>query len=204
MIKNYLTHTKDLYIQLGGLGVLRLFGYSDASYITDGNAKSRLGGCVYMNLYSGAIFSFSRNDTIRNTTGEFMSSISHSSTESEIKAIDILILELLHILDITRFISGEQELPVKIYCDNVSARLQFDTLKTTLRVKHINMRIQAIREQISQGVFDIYFVLTEHNVADLLTKALPRPTTFPPPERHSGQRGVTSGPDCGLVSRGAC
>jgi hypothetical protein len=171
-IKHYLNNTKDLYVQLGGLGKLILFGYSDASYVTEGNAKSRLGGCLFWNLHSGAIFSFSRNDTTRNITNEYMSSVSHSSTESEIKALDVLITELLHIIDVATFIAGEQERPVKLFCDNRSAKMVFDTLKTNHRVKHINMRIQAIREHILSGLIAIHFVPTEENVADLLTKPL--------------------------------
>jgi hypothetical protein len=42
-IKDYLASTADLSITLGGLGKITLFGYSDAAYISDGNAKSRLG-----------------------------------------------------------------------------------------------------------------------------------------------------------------
>ena len=51
----------------------------------------------------------------------------------------------------------------------------FDTLKTNHRVKHINMRIQAIREHILSGLIAIHFVPTDDNVADILTKALPAP-----------------------------
>jgi hypothetical protein len=47
-----------------------------------------------MNFTSGTIFSFSRNDTIRNVPNKFMSALSHSSTEAEIKALDLLMLEL--------------------------------------------------------------------------------------------------------------
>jgi hypothetical protein len=36
------------------------------------------------------------------------------------------------------------------------------------------MRIQFIREMIIEGVIAIYFVPTRYNVADMLTKALPR------------------------------
>ena len=132
-VKDYLVSSPDLYIQLGGLGTLSIFGYSDASYITDGNAKSRLGGCVFINFTSGAIFSFSRNDTIRNVLNKFMSALSHSSTEAEIKALDVLILELLHILDVTRFAAGDQSLPIKIFCDNKAAGQMFATLKSNNR-----------------------------------------------------------------------
>jgi hypothetical protein len=98
--------------------------------------------------------------------------ISHSSTEAEIKGIDMLMHEILHILDLARFVAGAQELPVKIYTDNKSAQELFKTLRTNHKVKHINMRIQAIRELINSGTFAIYFVPTAHNVADILTKPL--------------------------------
>ena len=84
-IKDYLASTPDLEITFRGLDKLNVFGYSDAAYITDGNVKSRLGGCVFMNTNysSGAVFFFSRNDTIRNVLNTLMSSLSHSSTEAE-------------------------------------------------------------------------------------------------------------------------
>jgi hypothetical protein len=119
------------------------------------------------------VFAFSRNDTIKNLLNEWMSALSHSSTESEIKAIDLLMMELLHMLDLSRFISGEPVLPIKIFCDNKSASQLFQTLRTNHKVKHINMRIHAIRELIETGIFAIHFVPTKYNVADILTKALP-------------------------------
>ena len=50
----------------------------------------------------------------------------------------------------------------------------FATLKSNNRVKHLNMRIQFIRELIQEGIIAVHFVPTKHNVADMLTKALPR------------------------------
>jgi hypothetical protein len=58
-----------------------------------------------MGFSSGAVFSFSRNDTLRNVLKELMSALSHPSTEVEIKALDVLILEILHILDVTRLLA---------------------------------------------------------------------------------------------------
>jgi hypothetical protein len=50
----------------------------------------------------------------------------------------------------------------------------FATLKSNNRVKHLNMRIQFVRELIQEGIIAVHFVPTKHNVADTLTKALPR------------------------------
>ncbi len=48
-IKDYLASTADLSVTLGGLGKITLFGYSDASYISEGNAKIR---AVWVGVYS--------------------------------------------------------------------------------------------------------------------------------------------------------
>lgn len=82
-------------MRFGGDDPIELFGYSDASYITVGNCKSRLGGCLFLGMYSGAISSYSKNDT----------TVSHSSTEAEIKAIDELCRQIVYIRDILIFMN---------------------------------------------------------------------------------------------------
>jgi hypothetical protein len=72
----------------------------------------------------------------------------------------------MHIHDVTKFAAMDQSLPIKIFCDNRLAGQLFDKLKTNSKVKHLNMRIQAIREWINAGFIAIHFVLMDHNVAD--------------------------------------
>ncbi len=118
-----------------------------------------------MGYDSGAVYSFSTNDTI-------VSSISHSSTEAEIKAIDLIVRMLQHILDVTQWIVGEYVFPIKVFVDNTSAIAIIESLKSTHRVRHINVRIAYIHELIVSGFIELHFVPTAMNVADLLTKAL--------------------------------
>ncbi len=59
-----------------------------------------------MGLDAGVVLSFSRNNSI-------VSSLSHSSTEAEIKAVDKLMREIIHLLDVSCFCSGIQKLPMK-------------------------------------------------------------------------------------------
>ncbi|GKC68785.1 hypothetical protein Tco_1101383 [Tanacetum coccineum] len=42
------------------------------------------------------------------------------------------------------------------------------------RFKHIDIRHHFIREQVENGVVELYFVETNYQLADILTKALPR------------------------------
>ena len=129
-VKNYLNGTKDLSLVFRGCNSsLKIFGYCDASYISSGDSKSRLGGCVFMNYDSGAIRTFSRNSITSGTT------LSHSSTEAEIKALDELIREIMHILDMVEFIAGKYQEPVIIYINNKSAISLMETLKVNNRVK---------------------------------------------------------------------
>ncbi len=163
--KQYLYHTRTLGIELGE-GELEIFGYSDAAYITEGNCKSRLGGCIFMNRTSGAIRAFSKTDSQP-------SSVSHSSTEAEIKAMDEWVREVLHIVDIVSFLIGRRyDTPIKLFVDNLSAIQLCTTLKQNHNVKHINVRITFIRELFNAGFITIHHVGTEDNTADVLTKAL--------------------------------
>ncbi|GJU78657.1 hypothetical protein Tco_1275727 [Tanacetum coccineum] len=40
--------------------------------------------------------------------------------------------------------------------------------------KHIHIRHHFIREQVEKGVVELYFVMTDYQLADIFTKALPR------------------------------
>ncbi|GKF47619.1 hypothetical protein Tco_0137421 [Tanacetum coccineum] len=48
------------------------------------------------------------------------------------------------------------------------------TTSSTLRSKHIDIRHHFIREQVENRVVELYFVETNYQLADILTKALPR------------------------------
>lgn len=163
--KHYLKSTQNIGLSLGGLGKLCVFGYSDASLVTDGNCKSRLGGCVFLNADSGSVRSFSKNDTQP-------SSLSHSSCEAEIKAMDEWVREVLHLMDIYRFLCGPYDDPVMLFVDSKSAIDLCESLKQSHKVKHINLRIHFIRELIEDGFLELFFVPGVDNVADMLTKPL--------------------------------
>ncbi|GKD74192.1 hypothetical protein Tco_1332474 [Tanacetum coccineum] len=63
---------------------------------------------------------------------------------------------------------------IPLYCDNKSViALCFNNVQHS-RSKHIDVRYHFIKEQVENGVVELYFVQTEYQLADIFTKALPR------------------------------
>nr|GEV27976.1 retrotransposon protein, putative, unclassified [Tanacetum cinerariifolium] len=61
-----------------------------------------------------------------------------------------------------------------MYCDNKSAIALCCNNVQHSRSKHIDIRYHFIKEQVENGVIELYFVNTEYQLADLFTKALGR------------------------------
>ena len=59
----------------------------------------------------------------------------------------------------------EQLEPTVIQIDNKSAKLLTESLKSTHNTKHINLRINFIRMQVSSRVIQLKFVRTEVQVS---------------------------------------
>jgi hypothetical protein len=161
-IYRYLKSTSDYTLKLGGElknGEYYHFAFSDAAYRPK---KSRLGHCQFLGFNSGAIQCTSISET----------TISHSSCESEIKALDSLLLKVIHTRNILKFLNREMKFPTTIFIDNLAAKELCETLKTTNKTRHIQMRINFIRECINNRICTINFIRSENNVADVLTKPL--------------------------------
>ncbi|GJY33567.1 retrovirus-related pol polyprotein from transposon TNT 1-94 [Tanacetum coccineum] len=63
---------------------------------------------------------------------------------------------------------------ISMYCDNKSAIALCCNNVQHSRSKHIDIRYHFIKEQVENGVVELYFVRTEYQLADIFTKALCR------------------------------
>nr|GFA91833.1 retrovirus-related Pol polyprotein from transposon TNT 1-94 [Tanacetum cinerariifolium] len=63
---------------------------------------------------------------------------------------------------------------IPMYCDNKSAIALCCNNVQHSRSKHIDIRYHFIKEQVENGVIELYFVNTEYQLADLFTKSLGR------------------------------
>ncbi|GJS37182.1 hypothetical protein Tco_0535564 [Tanacetum coccineum] len=61
-----------------------------------------------------------------------------------------------------------------MYCDNKSNIALCCKNVQHSRSKHIDIRFHFIKEQVENGVVEIYFFNTEYQLADIFTKALAR------------------------------
>ncbi|GJR92100.1 retrovirus-related pol polyprotein from transposon TNT 1-94 [Tanacetum coccineum] len=63
---------------------------------------------------------------------------------------------------------------IPLYCDNKSAIALCCNNVQHSRSKHIDVRCHFIKQQVENGVVELYFVGTEYQLADIFTKSLPR------------------------------
>ncbi|GJU32163.1 hypothetical protein Tco_1175752 [Tanacetum coccineum] len=69
---------------------------------------------------------------------------------------------------------GFQFNKIPLYCDNKSAIALCCNNVQHSRAKHIDIRFHFIKEQMENGIVELYFVRTEYQLANIFTKPLPR------------------------------
>ena len=163
-LDRFLLGSKSRGIQLGGPDrCIKLFAYSDESYIS---GATRIGYCFFLRLDSGTIFARS---TKSNT-------VSHSSTESEIKAIDECIRQLTWMRAFLAELGYPQHHPTEIKADNISAIFLADKFQSTNNTAHIVTRLNYIYQEVAVlKNISLTYINTENQVVDILTKLLPVP-----------------------------
>ncbi|GJU72356.1 hypothetical protein Tco_1263761 [Tanacetum coccineum] len=96
-----------------------------------------------------------------------------SSTEAEYIAMSGCCAQILWMRSqLTDYGLGFNKIPM--YCDNKSAIALCCNNVQHSRSKHIDIRFHFIKEQVENGVVELYFVNTEYQLADIFTKALCR------------------------------
>ncbi|GKD98892.1 retrovirus-related pol polyprotein from transposon TNT 1-94 [Tanacetum coccineum] len=94
-----------------------------------------------------------------------------SSTEAEYIALSGCCAQILWMRSqLTDYGLGFNKIP--LYCDNKSTIALCCNNVQISRSKHIDIRYHFIKEQVENGVVELYFVRTEYQLADIFTKAL--------------------------------
>nr|GEZ74934.1 hypothetical protein [Tanacetum cinerariifolium] len=96
-----------------------------------------------------------------------------SSTEAEYIALSGCYAQILWLRSqLTKYGFYFNKIP--LYCDNKSEISLCCNYVQHSRAKHIDVRYHFIKEQVENGIVELYFVWTEYQMDDIFTKPLPR------------------------------
>lgn len=126
-------------------------------------------------------------DSLIASKSKKQATMARSSAEAEYRALAIMTTELLWVK------KWLQVFEVKIassmvLCDSKSAIQLTNILTTHERLKHIDIDCHFLREHVQSGFLNLIHVRTQQQLANILTKTLPK-ATFPrldPPIRDVG------------------
>lgn len=103
--------------------------------------------------------------------------VSHSSAESEYKAMEVAIREIEWLVNLLKEFMVPQSQPVTFYCDSTAAIRIPNNLVFHERTKHIDLDCHMVRGRILSGLIKTLHVRTDLQLADVFTKPL-YPTQF--------------------------
>src|SRR5215204_2957790 len=164
-ILKYLKRTKDMFLVYGGDKELVVNGYFGASFDTDPDDSKSQTGYVFI-LNGGAVSCCSSKQSV----------VAGSTCEAEYIAASeaanegVWMKEFISDVGVIPSASG----PMKIFSDNTGAIALAKESRFHKRTKHIKRRFNSIRDQVKEGDIEICKIHTDLNVADPLTKPLPR------------------------------
>ena len=176
-IVKYLRRTKDMFLMYGGEEELVTRCYVDASFDTDPDDSKSQSGYVFV-MNGGAVSWRSSKQSV----------VAGSSTEAEYVAASEATQEAVWMKEfITELGVVPSALdPMVIYCDNNGAIANAKEPRSHKNSKHIKRRFHSIREHVKDGDVKICKVHMDLNVADPLTKPLPKAKH----DKHQNSMGV--------------
>ena len=154
-----------MFLVYGGDKELVVNGYVDARFDTDSDDSKSQTGYVFL-LNGGAVsWCSSKQSVVAGSTCE-VENIAASEAANE----GVWMKEFISDLGVIPSASG----PMKTYYDNTGAIALAKESRFHKRTKHIKRRFNPIRDQVQVGDIEICKIHTDLNVADPLTKLLPR------------------------------
>jgi hypothetical protein len=161
----YIKKTADYKTYFGGKNSsLAPEFYADSDFAGDVNTRKSTSGMVVM-LNNGPIAWKSK----------LQMTVAQSTMEAEYIAMAVVVKEALWFSQISLELTGRIRLPMRIYSDNAAAIALSKDPQHHEKAKHIDIRLHFIRDEINQKRIIVTYMPSKENIADILTKVLPRP-----------------------------
>jgi len=162
-IMRYLRGTINLKLTFHG-ALEPLLGYTDSDWAGDVATRRSTAGYVF-NIGSGAISWSSKRQTV----------VALSSCEAEYMGETQATKEAIWLCSLLKELLGKEEPAATIiYGDNQGAIALAKNPQFHARTKHITIQHHFVQEKQTEGKVDLQYIPTEQQVADGLTKALPK------------------------------
>jgi hypothetical protein len=142
---------------------VRLIGYTDSDWAGCAVDRKSTSGCCF-GLGSTVVSWFSRKQK----------SVALSSAEAEYMAASQASCEAIWLRKLLVGLFGHELRPTMIHCDNQSCIKLSENPVFHDRSKHIEIRYHFIRDWVQRGAVQLEYISTDEQIADILTKSLPR------------------------------
>ena len=157
------TAAEGITYQVGSL--MPLMGYADASYAADEDDRRSVGAAVFF-VAGGPVSWRSRTQSI----------VALSSTEAEYIALCEAAQDSVFLRRLYAAMTGREERPVHLREDSQPCiAIASDATLVKRATRHVQVKYHFIRQCVADGTVKLSNVPSARMVADILTKALPRP-----------------------------
>ncbi|GJS86994.1 retrovirus-related pol polyprotein from transposon TNT 1-94 [Tanacetum coccineum] len=171
-IEKHLYAIKRIFKYLRGAINRGLWYPKDSSIALTAYADADHAGCQDTRRSTSSSMQF-LGDRLVSWSSKRQKSAAISSTEAEYIALSSCCAQVLWMRSqLTDYGLGFNKIPM--YYDNKSAIALCRNNVQHSRSKHIDIRFHFIKEQVENGVVELYFINTEYQIADIFTKPLSR------------------------------
>ena len=160
----YLNGTRDLGVIYSKEGEVEPLAYSDADWGSDANDRKSISGYIFQ-MSAGPISWQSKKQP----------TIALSSMEAEYMAESLTARQVIWLRSLTAELGIPYSGPTTLNVDNQGAIDYSNNSINHGRTKHIDIQHHFVREKLISNEIEIQYCATENNLADLFTKALPKP-----------------------------
>lgn len=161
-ILRYLQGTKDVGIVYNG-DTSDLKMYADADFAGDVDSRRSTSGYISI-LANGPITWCSQRQKC----------VARSTTEAEYVAASNAAREIVWLRALLQELTGKMNEPTKLMMDNQSAIKLIKNAEHHKLTKHIDIKFHFIRECADNATLEAMYIPTHNQLADFLTKSLPR------------------------------
>ncbi|GJU71469.1 retrotransposon protein, putative, ty1-copia subclass [Tanacetum coccineum] len=170
--EKHLQAVKQIFRYLNGTINMGLWYSKDTDMSLTAYADADHAGCQDTRRSTSGSAQF-LGDKLVSWSSKKQKSTAISSTEAEYIALSGCCSQILWMRSqLTDY--GFKFNKIPLYCDNKSAIALCCNNVQHSRAKHIDIRYHFIKEQVENGIVELYFVRTEYQLADIFTKPLPR------------------------------